>query len=97
MITDYKNVVPFISFGFGSVKKQASAGQTFKVYMESIYNVDEYRFFLDIPVGATYTEVTDYEYDVVFSEHGTFNIKLNIIPFEKAKAIISNPLTITVI
>ena len=97
MILDERNKKPFINFGFNLIEKTAPSGVFIDVYLDSIYNLDEYDSFTLSSTGATVTKVNNYYYKVKYSTSGSYTINMTIQNRDKSIVLNSNIINITIV
>ncbi|RZJ75867.1 MAG: hypothetical protein EOO45_04275 [Flavobacterium sp.] len=97
MITQLKNVVPNISFGFGITNMTIPAYEPFTVWVDTLYNQKEYVAQLQrVPDIKIVRKISDYQFEVIFRSPGTYDVQLTLTR-KNSKPIMSNILTLTVI
>jgi hypothetical protein len=95
MINDIKNKVPSIDFGFGITAKTVATGQPVTIWLATLYNPEGYTFSLIAGQGKI-TVISDYEYEVTYSNSGIYELALAVLPLGKKTSLQSNILTVTV-
>lgn len=95
MIEQLKNIRPYIDFGFGITEKTIEAGQPVTVWLSTLYNTAEYDFSLD--TAGEINKISDYEYEVIFTNPGEYELYLSVIPVSKKISLQSNVITLTVV
>ena len=95
MLHELKNIIPSIDFGFGTATKVAQVGETFTVWLSTLYNQDAYSFFLQCE--GSVTNISDYEYEVSYDAEGEYNIQLTVVSGDKKTSLESNVLTVTIV
>lgn len=95
MIHQFKNQTPFISFGFGVTQKIATAASQTTIWLNTLYNEDEYDFSLTA-TGAGINKVSNYEYAINSISRGTYTFSLRVTSKDKRISLDSNVLTLIV-
>lgn len=95
MISNLKNIQPFIHFGFGITEITVPSGATVTVWLNTLFNQDMYVFNLQA-YPALVTKISDYEYSVTQHNPGTYKITLSINPKQKKTSLESNIITLNV-
>lgn len=106
MIINARYKKPSISFGLGVTSLEVNVGQTVKVWLDTLFNVNEYSFEL---MGVEAVEVSPYEWEISDLVKGnSYTITMNVSTkkgkpdaetkvIDKSKILKSNPLTLTVL
>jgi hypothetical protein len=96
MIQEIRSAQPFIDFGFGITQHTVGIGQTAVIWLSTLYNQDAYNTGLNAN-GATITRISPFEYEVIYSTPGTYEINLNVGSNTRKISLQSNTITLTVI
>jgi hypothetical protein len=94
MIEQLKNAPPFIDFGFGRTVSQISVGDPVTVWLNTLYNTELYNF--NLLTRGTVTRISNYEYEIIYNQPGSYEVKLSVSTSNKKISLESNVLTITV-
>jgi hypothetical protein len=94
MIEQLKNAPPFIDFGFGRTHLQAAVGEPITVWLNTLYNKEQYNF--NLLTRGTVTKISNYEYEIIYNQPGSYEVKLSVSTSNKKISLESNVLTITV-
>lgn len=86
---------PQIDFGLGFTKTETTTGTPVTVWLNTLYNSDAYVFVLS--AEGNVTKISDYEYQVVFYETGTYGMKVQVVSKTKKISLQSNTITVTVL
>ncbi|MXN91290.1 hypothetical protein GR160_08615 [Flavobacterium sp. Sd200] len=95
MIHQLKTITPFIDFGFGITQLNTTANTPFTVWLQTLYNQNAYTFTLMATNGQV-TQISNYEYIVVYPEPGTYQINITVDSANKRISLDSNILTVIV-
>jgi hypothetical protein len=95
MIKQLQNALPEIDFGLGATQTTTDTGIPVTVWLNTLYNLDAYVFILS--TQGNVTKISDYEYQIVFYQTGTHEIKLDVISKTKKISLQSNTITVTVL
>lgn len=95
MIKQLQNIKPQISFGLGYTQTTVAAGTPVTVWLDTLYNLDAYVFFLSSP--GTIARISDYEYRVTVHSPGTYPITLSVASKTAKISLQSNTITLTVV
>jgi plastocyanin len=94
MIEQLKNAPPFIDFGFGRTHLQVAVGEPVTVWLNTLYNQDVYSF--NLTARGTITKISNYEYEVMYTQPGSYEVKLGVSTSNKKVSLESNVLTLIV-
>lgn len=96
MIQELKNIKPFVSFGFGVTKTEVNTNTPITVWVDTLYNQDEFEFFIGAN-GATVNKISNYEYILTYATTGYKEVVINVGTKDKQLNLRSNTLIVTVI
>lgn len=96
MIVEYRTLIPFIDFGFGYDTKTAAIGEPVTVWLNTIYNPGYSSFISYDTTKASMVKISEYEYQLTYTEAGTHEIFIDISARDKALKLTSNTITLTV-
>jgi hypothetical protein len=95
MIQQLKAITPFIDLGFGITQQEVTAGTPVTVWLNTLYNQEVYTFTL-FAAGGSVTQISDYEYIVIYPAAGTYSISMGVSTADKKISLASNILTLIV-
>lgn len=96
MITDYRNIQPYITFGFDKKEALAGLGEPITVWLGTIYNPEYSTNIIYDSVKGSMTKVSDFQYVISFSEAGTYEIYIAVTDKDKTFTLQSNTITLTI-
>ncbi len=82
MIYEMRHMPPYINFSNGNTAFTGKQGETATVWLNTLYNQAAYDFTL-LATGARVVKISDYEYQVLYTEKGSYKIKLTVQGKEK--------------
>lgn len=82
MIYEMRNMPPYINFSNGNTAFTGKQGETATVWLNTLYNQATYNFTL-LATGAAVVKISDYEYQVSYTEKGSYKIQLTVNGKEK--------------
>lgn len=86
---------PQIDFGFGVTQKSVQIENAVTIWLGTLYNEEAYTFQLSVSSG-TYTKMSDYEYQLYYTQRGIYTISLAVTQKATGIRLMSNTLTLTV-
>jgi len=93
MILASRNITPFISFGFGRVKKTVYTDEVVKIFLENVYNFSD-GYIIVLASGGEL--INNNYYENIYPTAGTYNFNIEIkTPYEID--LISNTIVIEVL
>lgn len=97
MIPAYKHIPPFIDFGFGLTTLTVPLNKNITVWLNTIYNKEAYNFNLASQGAASVNTISVYEYQLKYTQTGTYHISLTVTAKDATASLESNILTLTVV
>ena len=94
MIHQLQNSSPYITFGFGQTVKTIAVGSPVTVWLNTLYNEQEYTFSL--LAQADVTKVSAYQYSIVATRTGVIDISLIVSAKHRKISLQSNVLTLNI-
>lgn len=95
MITELLHVTPDIDFGFGWQHAVTSISEPVTVWLNTVYNRNDYTITFIAPPGSKTTKLSDYEYSISYNAPGVYELQLEVST-RAGITIMSNTITLTV-
>lgn len=95
MITELLHVTPDIDFGFGWQHATTGISYPVTVWLNTVYNSNDYTVAFVAPPGSKTTKLSDYEYSISYNTPGAYELQLEVYTRSGLK-LISNTITLTV-